>query len=91
MYRSPSDKTLKTYFLASDFFKNDLKSIKELLNSVSFNKEACLIQEKQKELFNSIFTVRITAEVVLFGDLQRFCQKIFLTFYLFISKQVHIS
>ena len=32
-----------------DSFKNELKSMKELLNSVSFNKEACLIQNKQRD------------------------------------------
>ena len=30
-------------------FKNELKSVKELINSVSFNKEACLIQKKQRD------------------------------------------
>ena len=30
-------------------FKCNLKSKKELLNSVSYNKEACLIQNKQKD------------------------------------------
>ena len=32
-----------------DSFENELKSMKELLNSVSFNKEACLIQNKQRD------------------------------------------
>eukprot|EP00112_Aurelia_sp_Birch-Aquarium-sp1_P000026 Seg1000.5 transcript_id=Seg1000.5/GoldUCD/mRNA.D3Y31 product="putative RNA-directed DNA polymerase from transposon BS" pseudo=true protein_id=Seg1000.5/GoldUCD/D3Y31 len=32
-----------------DTFKNQLKSMKEHLNAVSFNKEACLIQKKQRD------------------------------------------